>query len=309
LRVEDTGIGISPENQARIFDGFVQIGKDAARNGTGLGLTITREFVTLLGGTIRVESALGQGSTFCVELPVELQREADVIRPAGEREVFVLDPGEPEYRILIVDDDEQSRFLLERLLQNAGFGVRSAGGGLQGLDIFRSWRPHFIWMDVLMPSMDGPETARRIRALEGGRDVKIAAVSASVFTGEQGAILAAGIDDFVGKPYRPSEIFDCMARHLGARFHVTERAASSHAEPAPSLPPEALTALPLHLRAELRDAVIRLDAELLQVIIGRVSERDSALGSALSYYADRFEYTPMLRALESAMRSYSDESL
>jgi CheY-like chemotaxis protein len=244
-----------------------------------------------------------------VELPVELLRESEVIRPAAGPQRFDLDAGQPEYRILIVDDDEQSRLLLERLLQNAGFGVRLAAGGAEGIEIFRNWRPHFIWMDIVLAGIDGVETARQIRALEGGRDVKIAAVSASVLAGEQSAILAAGMDDFVGKPYRPGEIFGCMARHLGARFHVTEATPASNAEPAPSLRPEALAALPPELRAELRHAMICLEAERVQVIIGRVSERDAALGSALSYYADRLAYTPILRALETGMRNSHSESV
>ena len=141
-------------------------------------------------------------------------------RKFRSRVFWLGEPGEPEHRILIVEDDGENRLLLERLLQNAGFQVRVAGDGEQGVELSRTWRPHFVWMDLRMPGMGGVEAARQIRALEGGRDVKIVAVSASVFASERSGVLAAGLDDFVGKPYRPGEIFDCMARHLGVRYRV-----------------------------------------------------------------------------------------
>ena len=101
------------------------------------------------------------------------------------------------------------------MLQNAGFQVRVGCDGADGLEMFRTRQPHFIWMDWRMPVMDGLEATRRIRALEGGTEVKIAAVTASVFTSEREGMLRAGVDDFVRKPYRRSEILDCIARHLG----------------------------------------------------------------------------------------------
>ena len=120
--VEDTGIGVSREDQARIFEAFVQIGKPDSQRGTGLGLTITRQFVELMGGTIRVESTPGEGSRFCVELSVERAQESDLVaRAAHSDRVIGVAHGEPEYRILVIDDERHNRTLLERLLQNAGF--------------------------------------------------------------------------------------------------------------------------------------------------------------------------------------------
>ena len=138
--------------------------------------------------------------------------------------------GEPAYRILVIDDERHNRALLERLLQNAGFHVRVAGDGEQGVQVFRLWRPHFIWMDLRMPVLDGVQATRHIRALAGGQDVKIAAVTASVFAGQRSEILAAGLDDLVCKPYRPADVFDCMARHLGVRYRFREVARGSSRE-------------------------------------------------------------------------------
>jgi CheY-like chemotaxis protein len=152
-------------------------------------------------------------------------------------------------------------------------------------------------MDLRMPVMDGFEAARRIRGLDGGLEVKIAAVTASVFAGERSEVLAVGFDDFVRKPYRPGEIFDCLARHLGVRY---QRAKTASAIPG-ELRPEELAALPQDLRKDLAKAVISLDGALIASVIQRVSERNATLGEALTQHADRFAYTAIRKAVESSL--------
>ncbi|HUK18825.1 MAG TPA: two-component regulator propeller domain-containing protein [Bryobacteraceae bacterium] len=304
--VEDTGIGITGEDRAHIFEAFVQVGKQTAQRGTGLGLTISRQFVELMGGTIHAESTPGEGSRFYVKLPVERAEESEATAPSGDgARIIGLEPGEPEYRILVVDDERENRLMLERLLAGAGFHVRVAENGAQGVELFQTWRPHFIWMDLRMPVLDGVTATRQIRALEGGREVKIAAITASVFEDQRSEVLAAGLDDFVGKPYWPSEIFDCVGRHLGVRYRQGEAAP---VEPAAALQPEALEALPAELLRELRDALVALHAERIAEIIARVSERDSILGSALARFANRFAYTAIFEAIE-ACRANGERSI
>ena len=300
FEVEDTGIGIPAEDQAHIFDPFVQLGRQGNRKGTGLGLTISRQFVELLGGTIRLESAPGQGSRFCVEVPVERMEESEALLPDDDRAPVVrIAPGQPEYRILVVEDEVENRVLMRRILKDAGFLVCVAADGAEGVAMFQSWRPHFIWMDRRMPIMDGPDAVRRIRELEGGRDVKIAAVTASVLAGQRNEMLAAGMDDFVRKPYRLADIFDCMARHLGVRYVYAEDGARPAAQARPALRPEALAALAEGLRQELENALPSLDAERIAEVIRRISEVDPALGGMLATLAGRFAYTSILRALQA----------
>ena len=156
FEVADTGIGIAAEDQARIFDAFVQVGKTRRQKGTGLGLTITRQFVEAIGGTIRVESTPGKGSLFRVEAPAELAHESEVqAAPYEQERVIGLEAGQPEYRILIVEDERENSVLLERLLQKAGFTVRVAEDGAQGVEAFLEWMPQFIWMDLRMPVVNG----------------------------------------------------------------------------------------------------------------------------------------------------------
>jgi signal transduction histidine kinase/CheY-like chemotaxis protein len=219
FEIADTGIGIATEDQERIFEPFTRLGDVAARKGTGLGLSITRQYVTAIGGAIRVESALGEGSRFWVSVPVELVADGDYNSEKTQTpRIAGLAPGQPDYRVLIIDDRPDDRLVLRRLLEDAGFSVRTAETAESGIQIFQTWRPDFIWMDRRLPVMDGLEAVRRIRLLRGGRDVKISGVSASVFPSERDEMLAAGLDDFVRKPYLPNEIFDCMARHLSLRY-------------------------------------------------------------------------------------------
>src|SRR5262249_41452798 len=127
FEVEDTGIGIAPEDQSRIFDAFVQAGQQRNQKGTGLGLTISRQFVELMGGTIHVGSAPGTGSRFRVELPVDAVEDSQLKRPEPvEEQIVGVDPGRSGYRILIVEDREENWLVLQRLMQKTGFEVRIA---------------------------------------------------------------------------------------------------------------------------------------------------------------------------------------
>lgn len=309
VEVEDTGIGIDYQDLARIFAPFVQIGRSDTQNGTGLGLSITRQFVQLIGGTISVQSTPGEGSLFRVELPLEPADESELVEKHPDHgHVIGLAPGQPEYRILIVEDKKENWLLLQRLLVDAGFQVRVAENGAQGVEMFRTWQPQFIWMDLRLPIMGGLEAAREIRALEGGRQVKIVALTASAFARQREEVLAAGLDDFVRKPYRRGEIFDCMARHLGVRYSYKEAVRTSPPDPAVALEPEALATLPEQLRNELADALVRLDAGPISEVIVRVSEQDARLGVALASCAKRFAYTRILNALENGHGRSREES-
>ncbi len=292
IEVEDTGPGIAPEDQARVFEPFVQAGQTSAQKGTGLGLAITRQFVELMGGRIGVSSRLGRGSCFWIELPVEPASASEVAGAVEESgEVLGLEPGQPDWRILIVEDQPENSLLLGRLLEDAGFQVRAAENGVRGVELFREWRPHFIWMDRRMPEMDGLEATRRIRALPGGQEVKIVALTASVFAEQRGEMLAAGMDDILHKPFRPKEIFGCLSRHLDLRYLRRERAALSDAGLSETpMDPAALAALPADLRRELADALAILDTARIGALIGRVAERDAALGQFFRRYADNFDF-------------------
>jgi PAS domain S-box-containing protein len=300
IEVEDSGPGIAPEDQTRLFEPFVQLTEGAAQRGTGLGLTITRQFVQMMGGGIAVESTLGKGSLFRVDLPVERVRTTDILPEALKKgDVKGLAPGQPHYKILIVEDQYENQLLLSRLMSEIGMEVKVAENGQQGLEQFQDWHPDLIWMDRRMPVMDGEEATRRIRQLPEGQTVKIVAVTASAFKEEQQVMLDAGMDDFVRKPYRFEEIYDCLARHLGVEY-VYHGEAPTDASPPATLDAAMLAALPAALRQELRAALENLDSERIAVVIGQIDGLDATLGLALSRLADYFDYPGILKWLDAA---------
>jgi CheY-like chemotaxis protein len=178
-------------------------------------------------------------------------------------------PGQPEYRILIVEDEEENRILLTSLLRDAGLAVRVADDGAQAIALFQAWRLHFTWMDRRMPVIDGIEAARRIRAIEGGREVKIVTVTVLVSKGDRGQVLAVGFDEFIHKPYHAADAYSCMVGQLGIRYDADsvaspEAAAAGH----PALP-SALAALPGDVREELRNSAAELDVQRIAAVIHR----------------------------------------
>ncbi|TAN71642.1 MAG: PAS domain-containing hybrid sensor histidine kinase/response regulator [Methylobacter sp.] len=298
IEIEDSGSGISPADQERLFEPFVQLREGAAQPGTGLGLTITRQFVQLMGGSIHVESSLGKGALFRVELPVELATTADVLKTdtKAQGQVTGLAPGQPNYRILIAEDQHENQLLLSRLMTSIGLEVKIANNGEQCLKLFQEWQPDLVWMDRRMPVMDGMEAARRIRRLPAGQAVKIVAVTASAFKEQQQEMLAAGMDDFVRKPYRFDEIYQCMARQLHIKYlyqsDITEKDLTQV-----TLTAEMLAVLPNTLRLELKDALEALDCECIETTVLQVGKVDANLGHTLSQLAECFDYSTILNAL------------
>lgn len=296
LEVEDSGIGISEADQLRIFEPFTQLGMQSQK-GTGLGLAIVREYLKIMGGQIEVKSTEGVGTLFHVILQIQPATEAEIMSSGAEKgEIIGLEPGQPDYRILIVEDQLENQLLLQRLLSNAGFCVKVAKSGAEGIELFQSYQPHFIWMDKRMPVMDGIETTQRIRALPGGRDVKIAAVTASAFTKQRDELLASGMDDFVRKPYRPAEIFDCMTRQLGVHFIHAEQ---THPETVAAISLNSLVHLPESLRSELSEYLVLGNTDLLGKLLIRIAQHDSELGKILEQHVSAFNYLPILNALDA----------
>jgi CheY-like chemotaxis protein len=257
----------------------------------------------MLNGNIGVESTLGKGSLFRVELPVALASPADILKPETRKpdEVVGLAPGQPRYKIMIVEDQRENQLLISRLMTELGLEVKIAGNGEQCLEMFQDWRPDLIWMDRQMPVMDGIEATQRLRQLPEGQTVKIVAVTASAFKEQQQEMLDAGMDDFVRKPYRFDEIYDCLARQLGVEY-VYHDEAPTDASPPATLDAAMLAALPASLRQELRAALEDLDSERISAVIRLIGETDLKLGHTLSQLADYFDYPAILAALSAQLQ-------
>ncbi|BAZ17536.1 multi-sensor hybrid histidine kinase [Calothrix sp. NIES-4071] len=216
FEISDTGVGIAASEINHLFEAFVQSDTSKMQQGTGLGLSVSRSFVQLMGGEIKVKSIINQGSVFSFKIPVKLQPEIKVNKTPHSQQIK-LAPTEPIYRILIVEDSWEHRHLLTRLLTPLGFAVKVAQNGEQGLELWRQWKPHLIFMDMQMPLLNGYQATRQIKA-SIGQTTKIIALTASALEEERAAIFSAGCDDFQSKPFQAEEIFDKLAKHLGVVY-------------------------------------------------------------------------------------------
>ncbi|WP_165435627.1 PAS-domain containing protein [Bradyrhizobium sp. Leo121] len=159
FQVRDTGIGMTPDQQAKVFEAFTQADESTNRayGGTGLGLAITRSFCRLLGGDVTLTSEAGKGTTFVVRLPAVTHAAPDTATGAVEKRSLDLQVAEPEHApiVLVVDDDPNARELLRRHLQRCGYAVRMAANGEEAMQLARTLKPDVVTLDVLMPQMDG----------------------------------------------------------------------------------------------------------------------------------------------------------
>lgn len=299
VEVEDTGEGIAEEELDSVFRCFEQTAAGRKnQGGTGLGMAISRNYARMMGGDITVTSREGEGSTFRFEIEVQEGRQSDFREKAREYRVIGLAPGRPAPRILVAEGREENRTLLVRLFEQVGFQVREAEDGEKAVELFERWAPHFIWMDVSLPVIDGLEATRRIKATERGGSVKIAALTASAMEEDRGSILAAGCDDFVLKPYRELEIFQVMGRHLCVKYLYEEEAEESAAGPKTKLSAGRLAVLPSDLRDELYKMALELDMNGVLEVVEKIARHDAHLGTILKDLADNYRYSHLLALLE-----------
>ena len=220
LEVEDTGMGMTPEELEEVFDPFKQAEGGKKSGGTGLGLPISKRLVEALGGKLEVESQPGQGSRFIITHPLVEVLEQDLSKLVKEtltdQRSLVLSPGQ-DVTVLVADDNRETRDVLVKLLEGAGFDTREARDGREAVEKLREYDMPVVLMDLRMPVMNGMEAAQEIRKDPTLKKKVLIAVSASVLSNQERA-REAGFDDFIGKPFRASEVFDKIKQHLKLRY-------------------------------------------------------------------------------------------
>ncbi|HEY9623750.1 MAG TPA: CHASE4 domain-containing protein [Crinalium sp.] len=211
--VQDTGIGIAPDDQARIFEPFTQVDASYSRRyeGTGLGLTVCRKIVHLMGGEIGVESVLEQGSTFWFTVTLERFQppEPDPLNADTDKEHSV----ESSAHVLVVEDIEENQKLMIRMLQQLGYQADAVNNGQQALERLTQCSYDIVLMDCQMPVLDGYEATRRLRQHENSHHHTIViGLTAHAMVGDKEKCLAAGMDAYMSKPVRVNELSELLQR-------------------------------------------------------------------------------------------------
>jgi adenylate cyclase len=338
FEIADTGPGIPAHELARIFDAFMQT--ETGRNthqGTGLGLAITRQFVQLLGGTLTVQSTLGQGSQFTFTLPLR----SGFITPVPPLPTSwapgippCLDLPDPAPRILIVEDVAENRLFWVDCISQAGFEVVAVDNGAAAIAQWQAWSPQLILMDLRMPILDGYQAIQHIRTLEANAPAsprtKIIALTASPFHTTPTPLLASGCDDILYKPCRESLLITKIAHHLNIPYLDISAPAPSPPpvgdpapwSPMPAAPPQLVLQPPLSLGeaiarhttaaplpatwiTDLHTAAQRLNADRCFNLIEQIPKEYDNLANRLTTLVHNFEFDAVIDIIQALPRSDS----
>ncbi|KYC43060.1 hypothetical protein WA1_13240 [Scytonema hofmannii PCC 7110] len=307
--VEDTGVGIASHELDTIFDAFTQTDSGrASPEGTGLGLTISLRYASLMGGTITVASTSGQGSTFSVEVQVQLAKASDVPTSSPQRRAIGLADGQPSYRILVVDDQPENRYLLFKLLTQMGFEVQGAKDGEESIRLWQEWHPHLIWMDIQMPGMDGYEVTQQIRSTAEGQSTIVIALSAQALTSDRILAIQAGCNDFIRKPFQESELFAKMEEYLGVKFiyaNDEESSSSIHRQEQPStcvsLTAENLSVMSPTWIADLHQAALLCDDDEVFLLIQQIPKQYTSLITELKQLTRNYQFKEILQLVDKQL--------
>lgn len=276
FEVSDTGTGIAPEHLELIFKPFEQLGARTGEQGTGLGLTISRELVALMGGMLKVQSEPGHGSVFWFDIPLPAVDHEPFPATYPGRRVIGVDGRVP--RVLVVDDHADNRVVVREMLQPLGFIVAEACDGLEGLTQIEAFKPDVVILDLVMPVLNGFDMIRRIRQMSGYDHLVLIVSSASAYPDDRVQSLNAGAHEFIPKPINRSLLIETIQRHISwIEWRYDESSPDVRADHFDTLPPEA-TLVVLSSLAQigdvdaLQDAINRLKQDMPQVVsfIGQV---------------------------------------
>ncbi|MCW7752899.1 ATP-binding protein [Desulfobotulus sp. H1] len=296
FEVADSGPGLDENESSLLFEAFHQTLEGFKAGGTGLGLTISRNFAEMMNGSLTCSSQRGHGATFRLEIPLRVVDRLSSIELSPLPQAVIPDPGRDPIRILVADDVKENRSLLHALLKPLGFQIRDAENGAEATRITDSWHPHAILMDIRMPVMDGYEATRRIKSDITQKSPVIIALTATVFEDERGAVMAAGVDAFLRKPFQPRELFDILASSLQLQYIFTPTTLQAAESPQSALAslPSSPSLLSCEERRDFGQAVREGDTVRLYEMIRQTASRNSPAALALESLAKDYEYEKLL---------------
>jgi CheY-like chemotaxis protein len=332
IEVSDTGVGIAPEEMGTLFEAFSQTASGRKiQEGTGLGLAISKQFVQMMGGEMQVisggkvyspggclsdwpEPTTGTAFRFTVQVrPAKLW---NAVERLPDRQVVALAPGQLPCRLLVVDDIDDNRQLLVKLLQPMGFELQEARDGEEAIALWETWHPHLIWMDLRMPRLDGCEATRQIRFKEQQQNLEInqptscrnccgsnclryrtqiIALSASALEHHQIA-LEAGCDAAISKPFQELEIWNALETHLGLVFLKTpfvQNHSSHHVLPLSEDP----VVFPIWAN-RFEQSILEGDLKGVQSLLEEIRPQQESLADNLLHLANQYEFEQLLSYIQ-----------
>jgi CheY-like chemotaxis protein len=287
-----------------------------------------------MGEDIHVDSGTGRGTTFVFDIQCEIGDSIDNHQASIINRVVALEPDQPRYRLLIVDDKPGNRKLLVNILIPFDFEIQEASNGQEAFEIWEDWEPHLIWMDMRMPVMNGYEATKQIRRAEEQKldtgysildtgieqpatsnqqpassdqhpvssNTVIIAVTASGFEEDRAVALSTGCDDFLCKPFQAIDVFDLMNKHLGVRFVYEEEKQSTidnrQSTIEKVLTPDTLAALPDELRIGLQQVIEVIDIEGITSLIERIRQQNEPLAEALAELVKNYRFDTLQELFE-----------
>jgi two-component system, chemotaxis family, sensor kinase Cph1 len=307
--VTDTGPGISETELKVLFNPFVQTQAGIkSMQGTGLGLPISQQFIQLMGGELTVNSVIGTGTTFSFDITVSLADSSEVNNTNYNRRVLSLAMNQPHYRILVVEDIEDNRRLLCELLSNVGFEVQTANNGQEAITLWRQWQPDLIFMDMLMPIMNGAEATQLIKGNLQGQKTVIIAITANAFSDDKIEALKVGCDDFITKPFQAEILFEKVAQHLGVHYDYEVENMEQEAEKNTAihqLTADDLQIMPLQWLEELHQAAIALDEIKLVELIEQIPVNHEKLAQELTELVADFHWDIIFELTNYALINFN----
>jgi two-component system sensor histidine kinase/response regulator len=344
FEIQDTGPGISPEEIDLLFQAFGQT--EAGRKsqqGTGLGLAISRKYVQLMGGEINVSSTVGVGSVFSFYIQIGIASVDEIQTTTSvHHQVIGIAPNEPEYRILVVDDANDSRLLLVKLLTSIGFSVREATNGKEAISIWESWLPDLILMDMRMPIMDGYEATREIKRRErqdkgdkgdigilrrgDGENVVdnfsasptlrvwgsssptiIIALTANAFEEQRQAMISAGCDDFINKPFREELLLEKLSQYLGVKYLYQQESHLKLSQKQTNTETllnsidivSLLSKMPSEWLTKVHYAAAQCSDDLILDLLEQIPPEKSLLINSLSDLAENFQFEKIMELINA----------
>ncbi len=311
FEVQDEGVGISEKDLKYIFDPFKQVGNASESTGTGLGLTITKQFIEAMGGTIDVKSKLGKGSTFICRLPYIkcLEHEKPLNHRSCKKKILGLAPHSKKIRIMIVEDKEANALLLKKIIDVLHLETIIVKNGMEALEKFQSFQPDLIWMDRRMPKMGGEEATRRIRELEDGKDVIIVALTASASNDEKNKIKSSGINEYVVKPYKIQEIYFIMKKYFNLEYIYQEQEEAKETNLEEKLSYEKfikeMKTLDDEMLEELYNSAILLNQEDMEAVLEKVEIKNPQLALMLQQIVKELYFAEILQSISDIQKERS----